>query len=176
MSLDRVMWKISVVGLSRTGKSTLISRLVYDTDDVSMQVKMLNRKRISINNGSGKINADLLLQEVSESLEADRLLPGSAAILVTVDITNSDSLGYAEDVLKYASHFDKNPLVIVVATKLDLKYEARLWKEELEKLKVKYGVEYFIISARTGEGVRPALDYLENSLTKRFYAKRKQAA
>ncbi len=176
MNLDRVMWKISVAGLSRSGKSTLISRLVYDTDDVSMQVKLLNRKRITINNGSGKINADLLLQEVSESLEADRLLPGSAAIIVTVDITNPNSLGYAEEIVKYSANFEKKPLVLVAATKLDLKYEAAIWKDELEKIRKKYGTDYFILSAKTGEGVESALGYIEDSLTKRFYAKRKQTA
>lgn len=175
MSSDRVMWKISVVGLSHSGKSTLISRLVYDTDDVSMQVKMLNRKRVSINNGEGAINADLLLQEIAEDNEVNRLLPGSAAILVTVDITDRNSLGYADEILKYSANFPKEPVVTVMATKLDLKYEAIVWKDELEKLKSKYGVNYFIVSARTGEGIGQALEFIEESLKKRFYAKRKPA-
>jgi hypothetical protein len=127
-----------------------------------MQVRMLNRKRVSINNGEGTINADLLLQEIAEDNEVNRLLPGSAAILVTVDITDRNSLGYADEILKYSANFPKEPVVTVMATKLDLKYEAIVWKDELEKLKSKYGVNYFIVSAKTGEALARHLNSLKS--------------
>ncbi|HLH86629.1 MAG TPA: GTPase domain-containing protein [Thermoplasmataceae archaeon] len=176
MVVDRVAWKISVIGQPRSGKSALISRIVYDSYESSGQSKPMNKRRFTLENGSDKIMADILFQEISSQEDADRLLPSSTAILVTVDITNQSSIKYAEEVLKFTRNFERRPFVYVVATKLDLKYEAAIWVEELNRVCGRYGVQYQMTSAKTGEGVMEAIKAVTTALSERFYAKRNQTA
>jgi GTPase SAR1 family protein len=172
MVVDRVTWKISVAGMKGSGKSSLISRIVYGTDGTNGHAKLLSRKRVTMERGESKVIADLLLQEIGDDAEAERLLPGSSLIIVVADIMARDSLLYAEDAIRYAKNFEKKPPVVLVGTKTDLRYEAELWTEDFDKSTRKLKVDYFMVSARGGEGVPKLMDHVLNVILERFYAKK----
>ena len=134
MVSDRIAWKISVAGLNGTGKSSLISRVVYDSDGTTSPSKMFSRKRIDLQKNGNRTTADLLLQEISQDPEAERMLPGSNMILILADVTNSQSLDFAQQMIRYSKSFSKNVPVLLVGTKSDLKYEAVIWIEDFEKV------------------------------------------
>ena len=176
MVMDRVAWKVSVAGGKGTGKSALISRVVYDSDSPGSASKLLSRKRLVVDRDGTKISADLLLQEISDRPEAERFLPGSNIILVLVDVTNPASLDFAHDIVKYSKTFEKKPQILLVGTKSDMKYEAQIWTEDIEKIGKKEKLDYVMVSSRTGEGIPELLNSITDSLVEKVYAKRQRTA
>ncbi len=170
--MDRVIWKISVAGISGSGKTSLISRIVYDNDGSSGPVKALFRKRLNLEYKENKVVSDLLLQEINDDTDAERMLPSSNLILVTADILSPEGLIYASDVIRYAKNFEKKPPIVLVGTKTDLRYEAELWSNDFEKIAKKLDVPYFLVSAKTGDGAAELLDHVVELLLERFYAKK----
>lgn len=174
MVADRIAWKVSVAGDRGTGKSSLISRIVYDSDGTGSPSKLLSKKRITVESNGVKIPADLLLQEISDEPEAERFLPGSNIILVLVDVTRGDTLGFARQIVRFSKTFEKKPAVILVGTKADLKYEAEIWTEDFDAVKKKDDVEYYIVSAKTGTGIQELLSSITATLFERFYARKQR--
>ncbi len=168
----RITWKVSIIGASGVGKSSLIARIVYDTPDYSGQFKSLARKVISFDYGGKKLKADILLQEIDPTTNSEKLLLGSNAIVVAIDITDEESFLLADDVLRYITTFEKSPLKLIAATKLDRKYEAKLWDNELEGISRKYSTKYFKTSSKTGEGVDDFLKALSAELSSRIKKKK----
>ncbi len=163
----RITWKVSIIGSVGSGKSALIARIVYDTPEYTAQFRSLTKKVLTFELGGRKMKADVLLQEIDPSPSSEKLMLGSSAIMITIDITEDESLVVADEFLKYVTTFEKSPLKFVVATKLDRKYEAKVWDPELNKLSKKYGVRVFKTSSRTGEGVNEILDALSSELSSR---------
>lgn len=173
--MDRVTWKISVAGIRGSGKTSLISRIVYGSDGSSAPAKALFRKRLNLTFKENKVVADLLFQELNDEAEAERLLPGSNLILVVADILSPDGLIYASDVIKYAKNYEKKPPIVLVGAKTDLRYEAELWTNDFEKVTKKLDVPFFMVSAKNGENVNQLIEHLTDLLLERFYAKKQTA-
>lgn len=170
--MDRVIWKISVAGIRESGKTSLISRIVYGNDGSNGPSKAIFRKRLNLERNNNKIVADLLLQEINDNTDAEKLLPSSNLIMVTADILSRDCLLYASDVIKYAKNFERNPPIVLVGTKTDLRYEAEIWSEDFEKLTKKLDVPFQLVSAKNGDGIDELLDQVVDLLLERFYAKK----
>jgi GTPase SAR1 family protein len=173
MDTDRLTWKVSIVGPTGSGKSSLISRIVYDSDNPASTQKMILRKRISVPYNGGSRNVDFLFQELEEAKNAEKFLMGSTAILVTADITSKDSLSYSEDILKFISRFERKPLVVLLGTKMDLRYEAVVWQDELDNLAKKYGALSFLVTAKNSNEVPKVLEQISSRLLEKVASKRK---
>lgn len=176
MDLQRVTWKLTVLGQPESGKSSLISRLVYDSDSGPVKQRGLIKKKMTLETGGRKVIADLLFLELQDKEGVEKLLTGSNCILVTVDITRGEELGVASDIVKYLTSFEDPPLVLLVGTKSDLRYEAAIWENDFEAVKKESGVDYFLVSAKTSSGVPELLEHLSGELLGKFYAKRKSSA
>lgn len=176
MEVQRVTWKITVLGQPGSGKSSLISRIVYDSDASVIRQRGLIKKKMTLEKGGGKYLADLLFLELQDGEGVEKLLRGSNCILVAVDITRSEELEIAADIARYLNSFEEGPLVILAGTKADLKYEAAVWEEDFDKVKRELDVDYFLVSAKTATAVPDLVDYLTDSLLERLNAKRKAHA
>lgn len=176
MDAARVIWKISVVGPKGIGKSSLISRIVYDSDSALGPQRALVKKKVTVNYENEKIISDLLFQELDETDDVDRLIPGSNVIIIVADVTESESIADAEEIIKFSQNFEVNPLIVLVGTKLDRKYEAKIWEEDFNKLRKKYGVQYFIVSAKTNENIDEMMSYITDKLLEKYFSKRKSDA
>ncbi len=170
--MDRVTWKISVAGMDDTGKTSLISRIVYGSDGSSGPVKVLLRKKVTLTYKNNKLVADLLFQEINNDTDAERMLPSSNLIIVVADIMSRAGLEYASDIIPYTKNFEKKPPVVLVGTKTDLRYEAELWTEDFEKVSRKLDVPFFLVSSRTGDKVAEMMDHILELMLERFYAKK----
>lgn len=170
--MDRVTWKVSVAGVAETGKTSLISRIVYGSDGSSGPVKALFRKRMNLSYKDNKLVADLLFQEVNDDSDAERVLPSSNLILVVADIMSREGLEYASEIIKYAKNFEKKPPVMLVGTKTDLRYEAELWMDDFEMVSKKLKVPFYLVSSKTGEKVSEMMDQIVELMLERFYAKK----
>lgn len=164
----RIAWKVSIIGAKGSGKSSLISRIVYDTPDYTSQYRSLTRKVIEFQTNGERMKADILLQELDPASNSEKLLLGSNAIVVTIDITDEASMISAEEVLRYVTAFEKEPSKFIVATKLDRKYEAKVWDKEFDNMANKYNTTCFKTSSKTADGISEFLDALTSELSARF--------
>ena len=170
--MDRVTWKISVAGVGETGKTSLISRIVYGGDGSSGPVKALFRKRVTLTYKDNKLVADLLFQEINNDNDAERMLPSSNLIIVVADIMSRAGLEYASDIIPYAKNFEKKPPVVLVGTKTDLRYEAELWTQDFEKVSRKLDVPFYLVSSKNGDKVAEMMNQILELMLERFYAKK----
>ncbi len=173
MELQRVTWKLTVLGQPGSGKSSLVSRIVYDSDSGPVKQRGLMKKKMSLERSGSKLIADLLFLELQDEEGIEKLLTGSNCILVTVDITRGEELEVAEDILKYLNSVVDSPVLALVGTKSDLKYEAAVWEDDFERVKKSTGVDYFLVSAKTAAGTEELLQHVTESLLDVFYSKRK---
>ncbi len=141
------IWKISVLGDSEVGKTSLVNRFVYDTfkDDTESTVESKAYKR--------KVDGiTLMVWDVSIYEEhVDKILRGSKAILVVGDITRKNTLNTMHEIARFLDGY--NGIMIFIGNKSDLKYQAEFWKDELKKLADEYSSPFYFTSAKTGENV-----------------------
>lgn len=176
MDPERVTWKITVLGQPEAGKSSLISRIAYDSDSSTIKQRGLIKKKMTLEEKGRKVIADLLFLELQDEEGVERLITGSNCVLVAVDITKNGELEVASDIARYLNSFEDSPLVIIVGTKSDLKYEAAVWEKEFGQVKKELGVDYFLVSAKNATAIPELIDHLTGKLLNRFYAKRKANA
>lgn len=172
MELKRA-WKVSLVGPEGAGKSSLVSRIVYGSDTAIYDPKSLKRKSVVYEKSGVKLNADIFFLELSSKGGDDKLLAGSNAIVIVSDVTNSHTLEEAEILLKYTKAFSEKSVIMLIATKQDLRYEAQFWEDDLKKLAGKYNVPWILTSAKTNADSGRFLEGLVNSLSSKFVVKGK---
>ena len=175
MDSTRVVWKVSVLGPDGSGKSSLISRIIYDSDSPDIQPRSILKKSLSIDDRGKKILVDLLFLEIDPSNGDDKLVVGSNALIVTADLTDESTLLEAEKILRMINRTGSKSFILLVANKLDRKYEARFWTEDLDAISKKYDVPYVVASAKNGEGIEDLTKTLTDQLLKRFLKKRLNA-
>ena len=173
MEKGKLAWKISVAGSEGVGKSSLISRIIYNTDKVQGSHRSLQKKTLRLESNGGIISVDLLLQEIDITKNEERFIAGSNAVLVLTDITDPASLASADQFLRYLESQDSARIVRLLVTKLDRKYEAKFWDEELSQVSKKYDVDYTKLSSRTGDGFEPFFESLKQELLERYYEGKK---
>ncbi|MCL4330394.1 MAG: GTPase domain-containing protein [Candidatus Thermoplasmatota archaeon] len=176
MEVTRVTWKISVLGALGAGKSSIISRMIYDSDGSAAQPRSIQKKTLSFLRDGKKVIADLLFLELDEGKNNEKLIMGSNAIIVVCDLTDFASLTSAESTFKNLRKFNSKSLTYLVATKLDRKYEAAYWTDELDRISGRDGIKYFLASSRTGEGVGDLINSLTSNLIERFLGKKEKNA
>ena len=176
MDQERVTWKITVLGQPDAGKSSLISRIVYDSDSGVIKQRGLIKKKMTLEKEGRKVIADLLFLELKDEEGVEKLLTGSNCVLVAVDITKNEELEVAADIVRYLYSFEESPLVILIGTKSDLRYEAVVWEKDFDRVRQDLGVDYFLVSAKTADSISELVDHMAEKLLERFYAKRKANA
>lgn len=176
MDVTRVTWKISVLGALGAGKSSIISRMIYDSEGSASQPRSIQKKTISISRGGRKVMVDLLFLELDDGKNNEKLIMGSNAILVVSDLTDAGSLRSADSTFKIIKKFNSKSLVFLVATKLDRKYEAAYWTRELDEISKRDDVRYFLVSAKTGDGVSELMESLTSNLLDKFLSKKEKNA
>ena len=98
---------------------------------------------------------------------------GSHCVILGYDITNKNSF---DEIKNYHYNNVKNilgdePLIYLVANKIDLIEKEQVTEEEAINFAKKIGIKYFGVSAKTGEGIDELLEDITNSLIKKFNLK-----
>ena len=133
--------------------------------------KSLKKKSVSYDKGGIKFSADLFFLELDGANGMDKLLSGSNAIVVVTDVTNSESLSEADNLLKYLQMYNGKSAILMAATKQDLKYEAKFWDSDIKKVADKYMVRYVLTSSRSAADSTRFLDTLLTTLSEKFAVK-----
>ncbi len=138
--IHKIIWKVTVTGKKGSGKSSLISSVVYNSSS-PVDIKGFIRKKIDINFNFEDYDINLLFLEMPMELLDDRILSKSTLVLVTVDITDMDSLEAAEKfIMKYSNEME----IFLIGMKSDLRYISQFWENDMNKVADKYNIKYYI--------------------------------
>ncbi len=159
MSNQTPTWKIIVLGDKEVGKTSLINRYVYNTFDVitNNSSGTFIRKIVKCKNGS--INA-LITEVHMNTFSQDKILGSKIAILVS-DLTRYETLDIIDEMAKKIKKISPKTKIVIIANKLDLKYNAKFWVEDIKKIVKEIDAFTFgIVSAKTGENLFEGIEIL----------------
>ncbi len=164
MAFQRLTWKFLIAGSKGSGKSSLISALTYGDFSVTPTKPLLKRTITKEFNGK-KLIIDVLFQETNGNYE--KQVQSSTAILLVLDITEEKSYNFVKNILSDIIPERRGP-IFIAANKLDLKYEAAVWIDDMEALKSEFGIEYFLVSCKDGQGINEMMDSIIERLASKL--------
>ncbi len=159
-------YKIIIAGAKDVGKSSLIARFCDNIFKEDMKATIgvdFKRKNMVIKRTHGDISLELKIWDFAGEEKYRTLFPayahGASAAFILFDTTRRDTL---KDVDNWVGIIDNNayPNIVkqIIATKIDLKSEREVSKEDAEDFFKKYDwcTDIISTSSKTGENVENA--------------------
>ncbi|EGR27313.1 Ras family protein, putative [Ichthyophthirius multifiliis] len=156
-SASRVKHKIIFLGDQHVGKTCIIERFMYDVFDEkshpTVGVDFL-AKTLHVDDKTIRLQLwDTAGQERFRSLIPSYLRDATCAVIV-FDVTNKESFSNTERWIKdYKDNRGAEAPCILVANKIDQKLQREISQEDGEKKAKSFEMNYYEISAKTGENV-----------------------
>ena len=175
--MEKYVYKLIFLGESGTGaKTNLISQLIgngFNESSLTTNIPSYATKFIQTDFGIISLELwDTVGQEKFRSLQ-NIFIKGSHCVILGYDITNKYTFN---EIKNY--HYDKvknilsdEPLIYLVANKIDLIGEEQVTEEEAINFANKIGIKYFRVFAKTRAGIDELLEDITNSLIKKFNLK-----
>ena len=162
------IFKIVLIGDTCVGKSCILVRF---SDDVFVENYVttigvdFRFKTMIIKNKIAKIQIwDTAGQERYRSITT-AYYRGAAAIIICCDSTNKESFyninNWIDEISKYT---DKDVDKLVLMNKCDLEEERQIDKNEIIKFEKENGIKIMEVSAKTGNGIDKAFEYIIEKL------------
>ena len=162
------IFKIVLIGDTCVGKSCILVRF---SDDVFVENYVttigvdFRFKTMIIKNKIAKIQIwDTAGQERYRSITT-AYYRGAASIIICCDSTNKESFyninNWIEEISKYT---DKDVDKLVLMNKCDLVQERQIDKNEISKFEKESGLKIMEVSAKTGNGIDKAFEYIIGKL------------
>ena len=150
---SRRIWKLSLMGAPGAGKSSIISRIVYDTDASGSTVRGLLTKKIKVPHNGKMLDFEFIFQEIDNMDDGTKFIAGSSGIILIFDVTQSMNASEVDKLAKFINSLEKKPLIFIAANKIDRKYEAVTWQEDLGPLAKSMDAPLYMISSRMPDTV-----------------------
>ena len=158
------IFKIVLIGDTCVGKSCILVRF---SDDVFVENYVttigvdFRFKTMIVKNKIAKIQIwDTAGQERYRSITT-AYYRGAASIIICCDSTNKESFyninNWIEEISKYT---DKDVDKLVLMNKCDLVQERQIDKNEISKFEKENGLKIMEVSAKTGNGIDKAFEYI----------------
>ena len=158
------IFKIVLIGDTCVGKSCILVRF---SDDVFVENYVttigvdFRFKTMIVKNKIAKIQIwDTAGQERYRSITT-AYYRGAAAIIICCDSTNKESFyninNWIDEISKYT---DKDADKLVLMNKCDLIQERQIDKNEISKFEKENGLKIMEVSAKTGNGIDKAFEYI----------------
>ena len=163
------IFKLVLIGDTCVGKSCILVRFsddIFNDNYVTTIGVDFRFKTMVIKNKVAKIQIwDTAGQERYRSITT-AYYRGAAAIIICCDCTNKESFNnvknWIEEIAKYT---DENTVdKIVFMNKCDLSEERIIKKDEIEKFEKENRIKVLEVSAKTGEGIDNAFEYIISKL------------
>ena len=171
-------YKIILSGAKNVGKSSLIARFCDNVFDESMMDTIgvaFKRKRIGL---ADDLSLDVNIWDMGGEEKYKALFPQyvkcATAALILYDTTRKETIddinSWVEIVNEYAS---EDIIKVLIGTKIDLKDQREITKNEAEKHceKQKWCADVIETSAKTGENVEGAFLNVANEIVKKYLQK-----
>jgi len=170
--------KLVIGGSKGVGKTSLIKRAVDDrfeantlsTIGVEFEVKTVTVKEPSISSDS--VPVQFSIWDFAGENKFRQLFPaycsGSSAALLLFDITDPNSFQDIENWYSLVKNAEKNIIICLIASKIDLKEQRKVSMKQALKYKKTHKIDYYIeTSAREGVGIQQAFQDIAELLVKR---------
>ena len=162
------IFKIVLIGDTCVGKSCILVRF---SDDVFVENYVttigvdFRFKTMIVKNKIAKIQIwDTAGQERYRSITT-AYYRGAAAIIICCDSTNKESFNninnWIDEIAKYT---DKEVDKLVLMNKCDLVEERQIDKKDISKFEKENGIKVMEVSAKTGDGIDKAFEYIIEKL------------
>ena len=162
------IFKIVLIGDTCVGKSCILVRF---SDDVFVENYVttigvdFRFKTMIVKNKIAKIQIwDTAGQERYRSITT-AYYRGAAAIIICCDSTNKESFyninNWIDEISKYT---DKDVDKLILINKCDLVEERQIDKNEIAKFEKENGIKIMEVSAKTGNGIDKAFEYIIEKL------------
>lgn len=165
-------FKIVLLGEENVGKTSLIVRYLDNKFNESPSITETTDIRIKKIEKDDKILYiniwDTVGQEKFRNM-TENFIKGADGVILVCDITNKKSYEKLGGWVNYLnSNFNKDEIIpILIENKIDLEQNKEVLKKELEEYRIKYKFKINSASAKTGEGVQQAFDYLIKKIIKK---------
>jgi Ras-related protein Rab-1A len=163
------IFKIVLIGDTCVGKSCILVRFsddIFNDNYVTTIGVDFRFKTMIVKEKVAKIQIwDTAGEERYRSITT-AYYRGAAAILICCDCTNIESFNnvnnWVEEIGKYT---DKDTVdKIILMNKCDLEKERKVERSEIEKFEKESGLKVLEVSAKTGEGIDKAFEYVISNL------------
>ena len=163
------IFKIVLIGDTCVGKSCILVRFsddIFNDNYVTTIGVDFRFKTMIVKEKVAKIQIwDTAGEERYRSITT-AYYRGAAAILICCDCTNIESFNnvnnWVEEIGKYT---DKDTVdKIILMNKCDLEKERKVERSEIEKFEKERGLKVLEVSAKTGEGIDKAFEYVISNL------------
>ena len=162
------IFKIVLIGDTCVGKSCILVRF---SDDVFVENYVttigvdFRFKTMIVKNKIAKIQIwDTAGQERYRSITT-AYYRGAAAIIICCDSTNKESFyninNWIDEIAKYT---DKEVDKLILMNKCDLVEERQIDKNDISKFEKENGIKVMEVSAKTGDGIDKAFEYIIEKL------------
>ena len=162
------IFKIVLIGDTCVGKSCILVRFsddVFSENYVTTIGVDFRFKTMIVKNKIAKIQIwDTAGQERYRSITT-AYYRGAAAIIICCDSTNKDSFynlnNWIDEIAKYT---DKDVDKLILMNKCDLVEDRVIDKSEMNKFEKENGIKIMEVSAKTGDGIDKAFEYIIQKL------------
>lgn len=166
--------KILIIGDSGVGKSCMMIRFsdnIYPENASTTVGIDYKAKKIKIDDVELKLTLwDTAGQEKYRAL-ATSFYKNAMGIMVVFDLTNKISFENVRNWMRQIKkNADENVCKILIGNKLDAQYERVVNLNEIEDLARELGVQYFEVSAKTGQNVTTAFMQLSRDIKNKYFA------
>lgn len=176
MLTKNVSSKICFVGDGGVGKTSLISKYVYDIFDDKYLATIgtkVTRREIILDYLAGAVQVkmdamiwDIMGQKVFRSLLHETYFRGAKGILGVCSLTDGESLKNLNDWIESVVEVVGNIPIVILANKNDLKDDIQFNDGELRKTATNLNAQYMYTSAKTGENVSKAFQTVAREMIK----------
>ena len=163
-------YKILLLGDATVGKTSILIRYVddkFDADSLSTLGVDVRYKFVLLNNKKIRMDIwDTAGQERFKNI-AKNYFKGAHAVIFVFDVNNKKTL----EKLKFwiddsNDNLSKDTLKIIVGNKIDVENSREVKYEQMQSLGVKYNMEVFETSAKTGTGISEIFTHIVKNLIK----------
>ena len=168
-SLPAIQYKVILLGESSVGKTSLLQRYIDGTFTESSTATVgldLRYKDLDKNNKKIRFNFwDTAGQERFRSL-SNVYYKDADGIVLVCDITNKQSFDkFGNWMMDIKNYLDAAKIkLIIIGNKADKVDQKEIEENRIKEYAKKKNGESFITSAKTGEGVKEAFEFLMNKL------------
>lgn len=156
--------KIIILGSSEVGKTSILHRYFsHDFKESNLSTVGIDFKSKFFKFDTLKVKVNYIDTAGQEKFRAisENYLKGADGAILTYDITNKESFELLQGWINDIAQYNKGDIgKILLGNKTDLEDERTVTKEDAIQLAKEIGCENFEGSAKTGDNINEALDYI----------------
>jgi small GTP-binding protein len=172
----RMKAKVCLVGESAVGKTSLVRRFVLDSFSDSyiatMGAKVMKRDIEISDEMYGNLLVNLVVWDIMgnksfRDLFKEAFFQGAQGLIAVCDVTRKNTLEELVNWIEAVSKVAGEIPVQIIANKIDLKDEAEITEDDIQRFSGEIGSTYIVTSAKTGENVEDAFDVLAKKIVQK---------